>query len=62
MAFASIGAFLGGKYGPLAVQGGLTAVSTLYGAIAPSRARELQEEVLEGYRELRPSSQLSLLR
>lgn len=57
MAFASVGTFLAGKYGPLAVQGGLTGVSALYGAIGPNRAQELQEEVLEGYRELRSTAQ-----
>ena len=57
MALASVGTFLAGKYGPLAVQGGLTAASALYGAITPNRAQELQEEVLEGYRELRSTAQ-----
>ena len=51
MALAAVGGFLVGKWGPLAVQGGLTGVSALLGAIAPSRARELQDEVIEGYGE-----------
>lgn len=57
MALASVGALLGSKWGPLVVQGGLTGVSALYGAIAPSKARELQEEVIDGYRDLRKTAQ-----
>lgn len=57
MAFETVGALLASKWGPLVVQGGLSGVSSLYGAIAPNRGRELQTEVVEGYRELRKTAQ-----
>ena len=57
MAFETVGALLASKWGPLVVQGGLSGVSALYGAIAPNRGRELQNEVVEGYRELRQTAQ-----
>ena len=53
----AIGALLASQYGPLVVQGGLAAVGGIYGAIKPNRARELQEQVLEGYQQLRETSQ-----
>ena len=54
---ASVGALLAGKWGPLIVKGGLTGVSALYGAISPNRGKELQDEIIEGYRELRSTAQ-----
>lgn len=54
---ASIGALLAGKWGPLIVSGGLSGVSSLYGALAPNRGRELQDEVIDGYREMRSTAQ-----
>ena len=57
MALETVGALLASKWGPLVVQGGLTAAGGLYGAIAPNRARELQDEILEGYSEMRRTTQ-----
>lgn len=37
--------------------GGLSGVSALYGAIAPNCGRELQNEIVEGYRSLRKTVQ-----
>ena len=54
---ASVGAFLASKWGPLAVNAGLTGISALYGAISPNRGKELQDEVVEGYRTLRQTAQ-----
>ena len=57
MAFETVGALLASKWGPLAVNAGLTGISALYGAISPNRGRELQDEVVEGYRQLRQTAQ-----
>lgn len=57
MAFETVGALLASKWGPLAVQGGLSGLAAIYGAISPNRARELQDEVIEGYRERRAVAQ-----
>ena len=57
MALESVGALLASKWGPLVVQGGLTGISALYGAIAPNRGKELQDEVVDGYRQLRQTAQ-----
>lgn len=54
---ASVGALLAGQYGPWIVQGGLAAIGGIYGAISPNRGRELQDEVVQGYRQLRETSQ-----
>ena len=43
--------------GSLGRAGGLSGVSALYGAIAPNRGRELQNEIVEGYRFLRKTAQ-----
>lgn len=57
MAFATVGSFLASQWGPVAVQAGATGLSALYGAINPNRARELQNEVIQGYRDLRETAQ-----
>ena len=57
MALSAVGAALGSQYGPLLIHGGLTGLAALRGAIAPDRARQLQEEVLEGYQVRREAAQ-----
>ena len=54
---ATVGSLLAGKYGPLIVSGGLSAVGGIYGMINPNRGRELQEEVVNSYRQLRETAQ-----
>ena len=49
--------FLASKAAPYVIQGGLTGIAALKDLIAPSRAKELEEEVLEGYSELRRTAQ-----
>ena len=56
MAIESVGALLASKWGPVAVNAGLTGVSALYGLINPSHARTLQNEVFQGYSDLRKTA------